>query len=194
MTLIRVGCKTPTVTSSVVGDEDDVQVRQATQADLLAVLRIERTSFPQPWPFSAFERYLDEPGFLVAVNDRGSRGGQTGRGRARQSEQDDAQRAESVVGYVVADLVPNHGRPLGHVKDIAVHPDCRGEGVGSTLLTRALAVLDGHGAQSVKLEVRASNDTALGLYDEFGFQYLRTIPRYYDDGEDALILVVDLDE
>lgn len=188
MTLIRVGCKTPTVTSSVVGDEDDVQVRQATQADLLAVLRIERASFPQPWPFSAFERYLDEPGFLVAVNG-GAKGGQHGR-----IAQSDAQRAESVVGYVVADLVPNHGRPLGHVKDIAVHPDCRGEGVGSTLLARALAVLDGHGAQSVKLEVRASNDTALGLYDEFGFQYLRTIPRYYDDGEDALILVVDLDE
>ena len=197
MTLIRVRCKAPTVTSSVVGDEDDVYVRQATQADLLAVLRIERASFPQPWPFSAFERYLDEPGFLVAVNDRGSRSGQTGWGSAKQrgqSGQADAQRAESVAGYVVADLVPNHGRPLGHIKDIAVHPDCRGEGVGSTLLTRALAVLDGHGARSVKLEVRAGNDTALRLYGEFGFEYLRTVPRYYDDGEDALILVVDLDE
>ena len=185
MTLIRVRCKALTVTSSVVRDEDDIQVRQVTQADLLAVLRIERASFPQPWPFSAFERYLDEPGFLVAV-DGGVQAGQAGR--------DDGQRTESVTGFVVADLVPNHGRPLGHVKDIAVHPDCRGEGVGSSLLTRALAVLDGHGARSVKLEVRAGNDTALRLYDEFGFEYLRTVPRYYDDGEDALILVVDLDE
>ncbi|WP_244605545.1 ribosomal protein S18-alanine N-acetyltransferase [Halorussus marinus] len=162
------------MTTAGVGDETDVQVRQAVQADLLAVLRIERKSFPQPWPFSAFERYLGEPGFLVAV--------------------DDARDDESVVGFVVADLVPNHGRPLGHVKDIAVHPDCRGRGLGRTLLARALAVLGEHGAHTVKLEVRESNDVARSLYEEFGFEHLRRLPRYYDDGEDALILVVEVDE
>ncbi|WP_238392094.1 ribosomal protein S18-alanine N-acetyltransferase [Halorussus amylolyticus] len=166
------------MTTTGVGDGDEVRIRQAVQADLLAVLRIERASFPQPWPFSAFERYLGEPGFLVAVEDSG---------------RDDSD-AESVVGYVVADLVPNHGRAFGHIKDIAVHPDRRGEGVGRTLLGRALAVLGTRGARSVKLEVRASNDPAISLYEEFGFEFLRTLPRYYDDGEDALILVVDLND
>jgi len=161
---------------------DDVQIRRAVQADLLAVLRIERASFDQPWPFSAFERYLGEPGFLVAVANEDSSGYLDGEG------------GESVVGYVVANLVPNHGRAFGHVKDIAVHPEYRGEGIGAGLLERALAVLGTRGAQSVKLEVRESNDRAVGLYREFDFEYLRTIPRYYDDGEDALILVVDLDE
>ncbi|USZ69556.1 ribosomal protein S18-alanine N-acetyltransferase [Halorussus salilacus] len=165
------------MSSTTVGDEDDVQVRQAVQADLLAVLRIERASFPQPWPFSAFERYLGEPGFLVAVEAPGDSGG-----------------TESVVGYVVADLVPNHGQPLGHVKDIAVHPECRGRGVGRTLLDSALTALEGRGARSVKLEVRAGNDPALALYEEFGFEHLRTVPRYYDDGEDALIMVVGVGE
>jgi ribosomal-protein-alanine N-acetyltransferase len=169
------------VTTIPAGDTGDVRVRQAVQADLLAVLRIERASFSQPWPFSAFERYLGEPGFLVAT-DR----------RAGGSPPDDHS-AESVLGYVVANLVPNHGRPFGHVKDIAVHPDHRGEGVGRELLERALHVLDIHGAESVKLEVRASNEPALALYREFGFEFLRTVSRYYDDGEDALILVVDLD-
>lgn len=161
---------------------DDVQIRRAVQADLLAVLRIERASFDQPWPFSAFERYLGEPGFLVAVASEESSGYLDGEG------------GESVVGYVVANLVPNHGRAFGHVKDIAVHPEYRGEGIGASLLDRALTVLGTRGAQSVKLEVREGNDRAVGLYREFGFEYLRTVPRYYDDGEDALILVVDLDE
>ncbi|WP_302082369.1 ribosomal protein S18-alanine N-acetyltransferase [Salinibaculum rarum] len=143
-----------------------VQVRQAERADLLAVHRIEQASFPQPWPFDAFERYLDEPGFLVA---------------------DDG----TVLGYVVADSVPNHGRPLGHIKDIAVREPVRGEGIGSTLLERALGVLAARGVSSVKLEVRESNTVAQRLYREYGFVHRRTVPRYYSDGEDALVLVCD---
>lgn len=142
-------------------------VREAVDADLLAVFRIEKASFPQPWPFTAFERFVGEPGFLVAEVGPG------------------------VAGYVVADSMPNHGRPLGHVKDIAVHPDYRGEGIGSLLLDRALGVLAAGGARSVKLEVRESNDAARSLYEEFGFTHRKTVPRYYDDGEDALVLVTD---
>ena len=170
MKLIRVGRQRPVVTTTGMGEKHGVRVREAVQADLLAVLRIERASFSQPWPFSAFERYLGETGFLVATD------------------------GESVVGYVVADLIPNHGTPLGHIKDIAVHPDRRGEGLGSTILDRALCILEANGAATVKLEVRASNDAAISLYQNYGFEYLRTIPRYYDDGEDALILVVDVDQ
>ncbi|NEU58943.1 GNAT family N-acetyltransferase [Halorussus sp. MSC15.2] len=175
------------MTTTHAGNGDGVRIRQAVQADLLAVLRIERASFDQPWPFSAFERYLGEPGFLVAV------AGGPGTPLVEDGDERDVQSNESVVGYVVADLVPNHGRPFGHVKDIAVHPDHRGEGVGARLLERALHVLEVRGARSVKLEVRASNDRAVSLYREFDFEFLRTIPRYYDDGEDALIMVVDLD-
>ena len=144
------------------------EVRRATTADLLAVFRIEKASFDEPWPYSAFEHYLGEPGFLVAQDDG------------------------KVVGYVVATLVPNHGRPLGHVKDIAVHPDRRGAGVGTRLLSQALSTLAARGAASVKLEVRADNDTAIGLYREFGFEHFRTVPRYYGDGTDAHVMLCNL--
>ncbi|MFC4448838.1 GNAT family N-acetyltransferase [Halorussus aquaticus] len=176
------------MTTTHAEDGGGVRIRQAVQADLLAVLRIERASFDQPWPFSAFERYLGERGFLVAVA-----GGGSGSPLVEGGDERGVRTNESVVGYVVADLVPNHGRPFGHVKDIAVHPDHRGEGVGARLLERALHVLEVRGARSVKLEVRASNDRAVSLYRDFDFEFLRTIPRYYDDGEDALIMVVDLD-
>ncbi|WP_255152396.1 ribosomal protein S18-alanine N-acetyltransferase [Halorarius halobius] len=156
-----------TTTASEAGS---VPVRQATRADLLEVFRIEQRSFPQPWPFAAFERFLGQPGFLVACEATPADG-------------------ESVVGYVVADTVPNHGRPLGHVKDIAVHPDHREGGVGSLLLERALVEMARADASSVKLEVRESNDPAIDLYRAHGFEHRRTVPRYYDDGEAALIMV-----
>ncbi|WP_435334893.1 ribosomal protein S18-alanine N-acetyltransferase [Haloarchaeobius sp. TZWWS8] len=147
---------------------DHSSIRKAEQADLLAVYRIEQTSFPQPWPFEAFQGFLGEPGFLVATE------------------------GQKVTGYVVADCIPNHGRGLGHIKDLAVHPDRRGQGIGRRLLARAIAALSAQNAASVKLEVRASNDTAKSLYQNFGFETLRTIPRYYDDGENALVMVKSL--
>jgi ribosomal-protein-alanine N-acetyltransferase len=146
-------------------------VREATRADLLEVFRIERTSFPQPWPYGAFEGFLGTPGFLVAeCRDEGDDPG-------------------TIAGYIVADTVPNHGNPIGHVKDIAVHPDHRGQGIGRRLLERGLAVMDGHGAARVKLEVRDGNEAALSLYRDFGFTHHHTIPGYYDDGTDALVMV-----
>lgn len=145
-------------------DASSVRTREAVRADLLAVFRIEKASFAQPWPYRAFERFLDRPGFLVA--DTGE-----------------------VVGYVVADDVPNHGKRLGHIKDLAVGPEFRGRGIGATLLERALDVLRERRAGSVKLEVRASNERALSLYRGFGFVHRTTSPGYYADGEDALVLV-----
>jgi ribosomal-protein-alanine N-acetyltransferase len=154
-----------------------VRVREAERADLLAVHHIEQESFPQPWPFSAFETFLGEPGFLVAQTRETPRdpGGIGDDGR--------------VVGYVVADVVPNHGEGIGHVKDLAVAEECRGEGVGKRLLGSALRAVADQGAASVKLEVRRSNDGARSLYERFGFQRHGRVPRYYDNGEDALVMV-----
>lgn len=155
------------MTTATDADAPAVRTRTATQADLLAIFRIEKASFAQPWPFRAFERFLGNPGFLVAD-------------------------ADEVVGYVVADDVPNHGRRLGHVKDIAVSPQYRGRDIGATLLDRALAVMRERGVTTVKLEVRESNEPARSLYRRFGFTHRKTTPGYYADGENALILVRDL--
>ena len=155
----------------------DVAVRPAERADLLAVFHIEQEAFPQPWPFSAFEQFLDEPGFLVAQVDESP--------RETSKVGDD----ERVVGYVVADLVPNHGEGLGHVKDLAVAEECRGHGVGKRLLSEALRRMATNGATSVKLEVRRSNEAALSLYRSFGFEHAGTVPRYYSNSEDALVMV-----
>ena len=144
-------------------------IRQARRADLLEVHRLEQSAFPQPWPFSALESYLGEPGFLVAETDD--------------------EGLPAVAGYVIADTVPNHGTPLGHVKDLAVRPECRRQGVATALLSRAIAVLSAAGAGSVKLEVRADNHGARRLYRQFDFEHRKTIPNYYSNGNDALVMV-----
>jgi len=158
----------PRVTTTTPDSSPEVTVRQAAETDLIGVSHVEKLSFPQPWPYDAFERFLDEPGFLVA---------------------DDG---EHVVGFVVADRVPNHGEALGHVKDLAVHPQRRGEGIGRLLLSTAIQRVRATGVVSVKLEVREGNEAARSLYRSFGFRALRRVPRYYDDGEDAVVMLLEL--
>jgi len=145
-----------------------VTIRDAEQSDLGVVVRIERTAFDQPWPYTAFERFVGEPGFLVATRDG------------------------AVVGYVVGDVTPNFGRDIGHVKDLAVAESARGDGIGRSLLRQSLATLAVDGAEVVKLEVRESNDPARTLYRDAGFDVARRVPRYYRDGEDALVMLLDV--
>lgn len=146
-----------------------LSLRQVERADLLDVFRIEKRCFSQPWPYAAFEQFLDESGFMLAERD------------------------SVVVGYVVADVIPNYGRDIGHIKDLAVHPEYRGQGIGRSLLERALTTLFVDSTALVKLEVRESNGPALDLYRDEGFEPMRRVPRYYDDGEAALVMVLDLD-
>lgn len=156
-------------TTSDASPAEDLTIREARRADLLAVFRIEKAVFPQPWPFASFEQFLSNPGFLVATEDG------------------------AVVGYAIADVTESGGRDLGHLKDIAVHPKAQGRGVGRALLRRVLVSMAVAGANVVKLEVRESNDVAQSLYDDVGFERVQRVPGYYDDGEDAYVMVLDIE-
>lgn len=142
----------------------DIEIRRAVQADLLEIFRIERRSFGQPWPYAAFEQFLDSRGFLVAEDD-------------------------AIVGYVVADTSTEYGVPIGHVKDIAVESERRREGIGRALLARALTTLASTGVERIRLEVRRSNHAARSLYEDFGFERHHVQSGYYADGEDAYVMV-----
>lgn len=79
--------------------------------------------------------------------------------------------------------------PDGHVTTISVDPAWRRCGIASRLLLvlcrRALEV----GCEALTLEVRASNEAAIGLYRAFGFAPAGVRKNYYADlGEDALVM------
>jgi ribosomal-protein-alanine N-acetyltransferase len=76
-----------------------------------------------------------------------------------------------------------------HINNVAVLPQFRGHGIGTTLMQHVLA--EGHrlGARRATLEVRASNEAALRLYERLGFYTAATRRNYYSNPvEDALIL------
>jgi len=76
----------------------------------------------------------------------------------------------------------------GHVVDLAVAPSARRRGIGRRLLDALTSQLRTRGARAITLEVRAGNLGALALYRGAGFVVEGRRPRYYPDGEDALLL------
>ena len=65
-------------------------------------------------------------------------------------------------------------------------------GRGGKILDDLLAEARRRGAVKVFLEVRVSNRAAMLLYLKRGFQGLHARSRYYPDGEDALVMVKEL--
>ena len=60
--------------------------------------------------------------------------------------------------------------------------------MATALLDRAEVEIRALGATRMLLEVRVSNVAAMKLYLERGFSGLYARPRYYPDGEDALVM------
>lgn len=75
-----------------------------------------------------------------------------------------------------------------HVSTIAIHPDWQGLGLGEWLLAHLIEQGQTLQATLATLEVRASNQAAISLYQKYDFQEVGRRLRYYNDGEDALIL------
>jgi ribosomal-protein-alanine N-acetyltransferase len=90
-------------------------------------------------------------------------------------------------GFIVA-----HRGPTGHIVTIDVDPCTRRSGVGSALLQSAEERLHAAGSHAVGLETAVDNGSALAFYKRHGYNVLRTWPRYYSNGVDALVLKKDL--
>lgn len=75
-----------------------------------------------------------------------------------------------------------------HVLRLAVDPASRRRGHGRALLAALLAWAVEVAADEVTLEVRAGNVAARALYGAAGFAEVGRRPRYYPDGEDAVLM------
>ena len=62
------------------------------------------------------------------------------------------------------------------------------QGIGRALMETAIAYLKARSVTVLHLEVAASNMAARGLYEAFGFEQTGKRANYYPDGDDALLL------
>lgn len=136
-------------------------IRPFSLADLNAILKIERESFPKsPYDRQTFIRLRSfyPEHFLVYT------------GTINSEE-------EGIWGYIIFS-------PEGHIISLAVLPSQRRTGIGKELLRKAMETPHLKGLQA---EVRRSNLGAQAFYLRMGFRIVGVVPNYYGN-EDALII------
>lgn len=151
-----------------------VELRRATPRDLEEIQLIERMSFTTPYS-TYYQKHLLKHAdlYYVAIYEG------------------------KIVGYIIA-RVEKGSLPdidlglIGHIVSIAVHPDYRKRGLGRFLMEKAEEELKRRGCRRVFLEVRVSNTPAIKLYQRLGYIKFRVIPHYYQDGEDAYLMLKSL--
>jgi ribosomal-protein-alanine N-acetyltransferase len=136
---------------------------RANPSDLNTLVELERACFSEPWNRKALSEGLSDEKYLILLL-RDDNGGPLG----------------YLIGWHVGDEA--------ELARMGVAPEIRGRGLSKNLLDEALHNWRVAGVKLVFLEVRASNLPALRLYTSRGFETISKRARYYEDGEDALVL------
>ncbi len=133
------------------------------EEDLDQALEIEKRSFPHPWLRQHFMDELSSSyAFPLSAFDPSGR----------------------LIGYICTMQLLDEG----HILNVAVDPDLCGNGLGRLLVQRVLDDCLAANASFVSLEVRESNQPAISLYRKMGFEAVGRRKRYYENGEDALMM------
>jgi ribosomal-protein-alanine N-acetyltransferase len=149
------------------------KLARLTVADLDEVRKLESLAYARPWTESHFRGEFARP-FTLAL------GLKTGR-----------------LIFGPPPILAAHCffwllGPEIHLLNLAVRPEYRRRGLARRLMRAMLALGRRAGAETVLLEVRSGNVEALGLYQASGFAVTGRRPGYYEDGEDAQLMTLEL--
>jgi ribosomal-protein-alanine N-acetyltransferase len=143
-------------------------IRPLTLADLDAVMEIEIRAYDFPWTEGIFRDCL-RVGYCCWCYEND----------------------EVVQGYGVMSAAAGDS----HILNLTVRPESQRQGIGGKLMKHFLQLARRHGADTLMLEVRPSNTTAIRLYEQLGFNEIGVRRNYYpaaEGREDALLLALSL--
>jgi ribosomal-protein-alanine N-acetyltransferase len=143
-----------------------IEVRRLALADLGAIEKIERRSYPTPWSRSMFAGELSKPSSLCMgafdVDEKGR-----------------------LVGYLIVSRYVD----AWHIMNLAVDESYRRRGIARQLLGELFAATSDDPMRGYTLEVRVSNTKAIALYEQIGFRITGVRRGYYTDNrEDAYVM------
>jgi len=145
----------------------DIRITLAKKRDIDAIHELEVAAFPSPWRREFFESELRASGRLNLV----------------------ARRGDTVIGYLFAMWFFDEM----HVNKIAVAEEERRQGVAGMLMDHCFKFAALNRIKSMSLEVRQSNSGAIDFYRTLDFVPAYVRPRYYPDGEAAVVMMRELE-
>ncbi len=162
-----------------------VQIRQQLALELMreqdvgTVQEIERDIFATPWPRNAYYRELASrsSAHYIVLRQEGI--------VERPARESSSELDPTIIGYGGMWRMYDEA----HVTTIGVRRDLHHRGYGRVLFAGLVQAAYDMGAKWVTLEVRASNDNAIRMYEGFSFKVIGRRKGYYtDNGEDAIVM------
>ncbi|HLA75795.1 MAG TPA: ribosomal protein S18-alanine N-acetyltransferase [Gammaproteobacteria bacterium] len=141
-----------------------IRMRPMSEGDIDTIMSIERRAYDYPWTEGIFRDCL-RIGYCCWVSLENN----------------------AIAGYSVMAV----GGGESHILNICIRPESRKRGFGRSLLTHMLELAREHNAEMTVLEVRPSNEVALRLYRDLGFNEIGLRKFYYPaphGKEDAIVL------
>lgn len=155
------------------------RIRPFQKTDFDVLWRIDQICFDPQLAYSRPELavYMRRPGAFTLVAES----------RTGEVSQNDGEQAK-IIGFIVAEA----RRQTGHIITIDVLPEARRAGIGSSLLQAAEDRLRQAGAAIVELETAVDNAAAIQFYKRKEYFVEKTVPGYYSNHLDALVMRKDL--
>jgi len=146
-------------------------LREFRQGDFEILWKIDQKCFPPGISYSRPElrHYIERPGAFTLIAE--------------------GENSTPIGGFIVGE---SGKRAMGHIITIDVLPEIQRAGTGSLLLRAAEDRLLSRGCRFVYLETAVDNTPALSFYKRHGYFVIKTQPRYYSNGTDALVLKKEL--
>lgn len=140
-----------------------ISIRQMTPEDADGVYQVEKACFSTPWSRESFQDLFRYDGNYYLTAWEGDR----------------------IVGFVGLMAVAGEG----DITNMAVLPSHRRQGIADRLLRELLVLAGQKQIKKIMLEVRASNEPAIHLYEKYGFTFVCIRRKYYQEPtEDANIM------
>ncbi len=89
------------------------------------------------------------------------------------------------VGYIGVWIT----EPNAEITNILVLEEHRQKGIGTALLDTVFELCKAMSVNDLSLEVRVFNEGAIGFYQKHGFKIITRRKKYYDNGDDAFLMV-----
>src|SRR5258706_13321021 len=168
----------------------DYNLRDYDPADFETLWRIDQDCFPPGISYSREELnfYMHHRGSFTLVAIEAAQPTPSPDLGERKKNSPAPSFPNGVAGFIVAEV----NRGSGHIITIDVLAAARRSGVGSLLLRSAENRLQAAHCRSAELETAVDNLSALSFYKHHGYYVIKTTPRYYSNGLDALVLQKDL--
>ena len=176
--------------------ENRIRIRKMTESDLDIVAAIESENFSTPWSRRDFARYLEDPQalFLTAEYMTEEIKAEPSEGPSMTAQTPGTALASGIprtaaAGYIGCLFAADEG----DITNVSVSSSCRKKGIGRALVSELKHLARQRGCRNIYLEVRASNEAAIRLYETQEFIPIGTRKRYYTKPvEDALLMRTEL--